>query len=485
MSVFFPGCVRAVLFIGFVLIYGQLAMAQKPNFVLISCDNLGYGDIEPFGSEVHRTPNLSRMAREGKRFTHFYSSSGVCTPSRASLMTGCYAQRVGMHWNPRDGRVLRPLSPYGLHPEEVTIAEALKEVGYRSAIVGKWHLGDQPPFLPTRQGFEYFFGIPYSDDMTAEVGRRLGERFEGKLWPALPLMDGESVLEAPVDRNDLTRRCTEAAVQFIERHQEEPFFLYFAQPMPGSTAHPFSSPKFQGRSQNGAWGDAIEEIDWSTGVILDKLVELGIQDRTLVIWTSDNGAPLSKDPKQLDRGSNQPLSGRGYTTAEGGFRIPTLMWWPGHVTEGETCEELATTLDVFPTLVGLAGGNVQSQLKIDGLNIQELITGPVTAKSPRKVFYFYEGTQLQAVRRGVWKLFVPLTTFEQHPYFTKGHDNAPLLFHLYEDPSSRNNRAQDYPQIVEQLMRDAKIARQELGDVDRTGLGQRQRGFVGQVKPVE
>ena len=325
----------------------------------------------------------------------------------------------------------------------------------------------------------------YSDDMTAQVGQRLGKRFEGQLWPELPLMEGEAVLEAPVERNDLTRRCTEAAVDFIESHQEEPFFLYFAQPMPGSTSQPFSSPEFGGRSKNGAWGDAIEEIDWSTGVILDKLVELGIHERTLVIWTSDNGAPLAKDPSQLSRGSNQPLSGRGYSTAEGGFRVPTLMWWPGHVTQGETCEELATTLDLLPTFVHLAGGKLETHLPIDGMNIHELVTGPAGAKSPREVFYFYEGAQLQAVRRGAWKLFVPLKTFERHPHFTQGQDNPPVLFHLYEDPSSRIDRAQGHPKIVEQLLQDAEVARKELGDLDRPGVGQRQRGFVGQVQSVE
>lgn len=476
---------RSCVVFGLLWSHGQPSMAAKPNFVVISCDNLGYGDIEPFGSAVHRTPSLNRMAREGRRFTHFYSSSGVCTPSRASLMTGCYAQRVGMHWNPRDGRVLRPLSPYGLHPEETTLAEALRKYGYRSGIIGKWHLGDQPPFLPTRQGFDYFFGLPYSDDMTSDVGRRLGERFDGDQWPPLPLMVGEGVVEAPVDRDTLTQRCTEAAVEFMETHRDQPFFLYFAQPMPGSTSQPFASPRFKGRSRNGPWGDAIEEIDWSTGVILDKLVELGIQNQTLVIWTSDNGAPLAGDVNQVSRGSNQPLSGRGYTTAEGGFRIPTLMWWPGQVAAGTTCEELATTLDLLPTMVHLAGGKFDSRVAIDGMNIGDLITGPAKARSPREVFYFYEGAQLQAVRRGPWKLFVPLSSFEQHPYFKKHELSTPLLFHLYDDPSSQVDRSADHPEIVEQLMLDAESARKELGDENRLGLGQRQRGYVGQVRPVQ
>ncbi len=220
--------------------------ADRPNFILIVCDNLGYGDTEPFGSKEHRTPQLRRMAREGMKFTHFYVTAGVCTPSRASILTGCYAQRLGMHTNPRDGIVLRPVSPYGLHPDEVTVAEVLKKRGYATAIIGKWHLGDQPEFLPTRQGFDSFFGIPYSDDMTREVGRRLGQRLQGDKWPPLPLMENESVVEAPVDRDLLTKRFTERALDFIVENKERPFFLYLPHAMPGSTRAPFASSAFKG-----------------------------------------------------------------------------------------------------------------------------------------------------------------------------------------------------------------------------------------------
>ena len=287
----------------------------QPNLIVFLCDNLGYGDIEPFGSSVHRTPSLNRMAREGRRFTHFYATAGVCTPSRASLMTGCYAQRVGMHANPRDGHVLRPISPYGLHPDEITIAEILKSHGYATTIIGKWHLGDQLEFCPTQQGFDSYFGIPYSDDMVG--GKALGKT--GKTWPPLPLMENETVIEAPVDRNYLTKRYTERALQFVTENRERPFFLYLPQAMPGSEIVPFASPAFRGNSKNGLWGDSVEELDWSTGQLLDKLVELGIDDKTLVIWTSDNGARLTADPTSLARGSNRPLHGRGYTTAEGRF----------------------------------------------------------------------------------------------------------------------------------------------------------------------
>lgn len=459
------------------------APPRQPNLILISCDNLGYGDIEPFGSQVHRTPNLNRMAREGRRFTHFCVSSGVCTPSRASLLTGCYAQRVGMHTNPRDGQVLRPVSPYGLAPRELTVAEVLKGAGYATAIVGKWHLGDQPEFLPTRQGFDLFYGIPYSDDMTQAVGQRLGERYQGTQWPPLPLMENERVVDAPTDRDLLTQRCTERAVRFIKEHRDEPFFLYFAQPMPGSTAAPFASPRFKGKSRNGPWGDSIEEIDWSTGQILETLGELELQGRTLVIWTSDNGAPLARDIAQVTRGSNRPLNGRGYTTSEGAFRVPTLMWWPGVVPAGSTCEELATTLDILPTFAALAGAEVPAEPRRDGHDILPLIKGVPGAKSPYDAFYYYASEQLQAVRSGPWKLFVPLDTFSRHPHFRPGKSDQPLLFNVVEDVGSTTDLAARHPDVVARLMKLAQRAREDLGDLDRPGSGQRPAARVAQPTP--
>lgn len=456
---------------------------DSPNFIIISCDNLGYGDIEPFGSTVHRTPHLNRMAREGRKFTHFCVTAGVCTPSRASLMTGCYSQRVGMHDNPRDGRVLRPISPYGLHPDEITIAELLRGCGYATAIVGKWHLGDQPEFLPTRQGFDLFFGIPYSDDMTADAGRRIGDRLDGPRWPSLPLMRNEDVVDAPVDRDLLTMRCTEEALRFISASQDRPFFLYFAQPMPGSTRAPFASPQFKGKSRNSPWGDAIEEIDWSTGQILDKLVERDLDKHTLVIWTSDNGAPLAADADDPSRGSNGPLFGRGYTTAEGAFRVPTIMWWPGTIPAGTVCEELATTMGVLPTFIPMAGGSVPQGRVIDGHDVRPLIVGEPDARTPYEAFYYYEGDQLQAVRSGPWKLFLPLESFRQHPHFKKGEPARPLLFHLYDDIGSTTNVAEEHPDVVRRLSMLAEQARVDLGDSGRKGSGQRPPGRVENPRP--
>lgn len=458
---------------------------RKPNVVVILCDNLGYGDIEPFGSRLHRTPQLNRMAREGRRFTHFCVTAGVCTPSRASLLTGCYAQRVGLHDNPRDGRVLRPVSPYGLHPDEVTLAEVLKGAGYATGMIGKWHLGDQPPFLPTRQGFDWFLGIPYSDDMTADVGRRLAPRFDGNAWPPLPLMENETVVEAPVDRNGLTKRYTEAAVAFIEKHREEPFFLFLSQAMPGSTSKPFSSPEFRGKSRNGPWGDAIEELDWSTGRILDTLVDLDLDERTLVVWTSDNGAPLARDPSDPSRGSNAPLKGRGYTTAEGAFRVPTLMWWPGTVSAGTTCDELATTMDLLPTLGAMTKSPVLPTKPIDGHDIRDLIVGGDDVKSPYDAFLYYEVDQLQAVRSGPWKLFVPLERVDAHPHFRRGSENTPpLLFNVVTDVGSSNNVAAANPEVVRRLTKLAEKARNKLGDRGRGGTGQRPLGRVDEPVPV-
>ena len=455
--------------------------AAKPNFIVIFCDNLGNGDIEPFGSKIHRTPHLSRMAREGRRFTHFYVTAGVCTPSRSSIMTGCYSQRVGMHINPRDGHVLRPVSPHGLNPDEITIAEVLKRQGYATACVGKWHLGDQSPFLPTRQGFDEYYGVPYSDDMTRPTGLRLGDRLDGHLWPPLPLMDGERVVEAPTDRDLLTKKLNERSLDFIERNRDRPFFLYIPEAMPGSTRTPFASPAFKGKSRNGPWGDSIEELDWSAGRILNKLVELGIDRHTLVIWTSDNGAPLDRDPSNPSRGSNLPYHGRGYTTSEGAFRMPTIMWWPGTITAGSTCAELATTMDLLPTFAQLAGGSAPTDRIIDGKDITGLIRGH--ARTPHEAFYYYYQDQLQAVRSGPWKLFPALEDFVRHPHFKKGASDHPLLFNVVNDIGSRTNLASAHPEIVKRLNALAEKARADLGDRGRAGSGQRPLGTVKNPHP--
>lgn len=428
---------------------------RPPNFIIILADNLGYGDLGCYGSAKHRTPNLDRMAREGMRFTDFYVASGVCTPSRASLLTGCYPRRVGLHFTEPDGAVLRPVSPNGLHPDEVTIAEALKTRGYATAIVGKWHLGDRPEFLPTRQGFDSFYGIPYSEDMVG--GRSLPG--QSAPWPPLPLMENEKIVEAPADRDLLTKRYTERSLELLEQHHRRPFFLYLAHAMPGSTPAPFASEKFRGRSANGPYGDAVEELDWSTGEILAAVRRLGLENNTLVVFLSDNGA-VRRDPPQ---GSNLPLGGWGYTTAEGGQRVPFLARWPGgRVPAGRDCRAMASAMDLLPTLAGLAGAPLPPGRPIDGKDIWPLLSGR-SRRSPHEAFYFYQGAQLQAVRSGPWKL-----------YLTAPRNLA--LYNLETDLGETTDLAARHPAVVARLAALAEKARAELGDGDRRGAGQRPAG---------
>jgi arylsulfatase A len=442
---------------------------SKPNFILILCDNLGYGDIGCFGSEQHRTPHIDRMAEEGMRFTDFYATSGVCTPSRASLMTGCYPRRVNMHIA-EDGRpVLSPVAKKGLHPEEVTIAEVLKDRGYATACIGKWHLGDQLPFLPTRQGFDYYLGIPYSDDMTLRPGRD---------WPPLPLMENEKVIEAPTDRNLLTKRYTEAAVKFIKANKDKPFFIYLPHAMPGSTKAPFAGKRFRGKSANGPWGDSVEELDWSTGEILHALKELDLDERTLVIWTSDNGAPR-RDPPQ---GLNAPLAGWGYTCSEGGQRVPCIMRWPGRIPAGTTCSELCTTMDLLPTFARLAGTQPPKDRIIDGQDIWPLMAGKAGAASPYEAFYYYYMGQLQAVRSGTWKLHLPLKAKWRN--FRGDTKLCPAeLYDLEADIGETTNLAETHPDVVTRLLALAEKAREDMGDVVRPGSNQRPAGMADDPTP--
>jgi len=443
---------------------------RPPNLIVLLCDNLGYGDTAPFGPTVHRTPELDRMAREGMRLTHLYAASGVCTPSRAALMTGSYPRRVNLHRNARGGAVLQPVEPIGLHPAEETIAELLRARGYATAMIGKWHLGDQAPFLPTRQGFESYLGVPYSDDMTPR---------EGQPWPDLPLLRNEEVIEAPVDRDHLTRREAEAAVRFIREHRERPFFLYVAHAMPGSTRAPYSSPAFRGHSRNGPWGDAVEELDWAAGQILAAVREAGLAEHTLVLWTSDNGAPR-REPVQ---GSNRPLGGWGYTTSEGGMRVPGIVWAPGRVPAGRECAELTTLMDVLPTFVRLAGGRPPAAA-IDGRDVWPLLAGEPGARSPHEAFFYYYGEQLQAVRSGPWKLHLALGARATGTVGKAGGPRKAQLFDVARDPGETEDLHAQRPEIVARLERAAAAARVELGDTDRPGRGQRPAGWVADPRPL-
>jgi arylsulfatase A-like enzyme len=448
---------------------------NSPNIIVMLMDNLGYGDIGCFGSRLHRTPHVDRLASEGMRFTSFYSTSGVCTPSRASLMTGCYPRRVNMHCSGHGRCVLMPIDPKGLHPSEITIARLLGNRGYATACIGKWHLGDQAPFLPTRHGFDTFFGCPYSEDMTPNDSR--------PHWPPLPLMRDETVVEAPADRDLLTRRYTEEAVRFIRDNRDRPFFLYLPHAMPGSTNRPFASPPFQGVSANGPYGDSVEELDWSAGRIMATLKELDLDERTLVVWTSDNGA-VGWDPPQ---GSNAPLRGCGYNTSEGGQRVPCVVRWPGPVPAGAVSDEVVTMMDILPTAAALAGADLPAGRVIDGHDARPLLFGAAGAASryDETGFFYYHMHQLQAVRAGAWKLYLPLA----HKLATLGgdYDRAPPaaaeLYDLRADIGETHNLAARRPDIVQHLTRLAEHAREDLGDWDREGANQRPAGWVADPRP--
>ncbi|MGC3966798.1 MAG: sulfatase-like hydrolase/transferase [Pirellulales bacterium] len=444
------------------------AEAKRPNVVLILCDNLGYGDIGCFGSQLHRTPNLDRMAAEGRKFTHFYSASGVCSPSRAALMTGCYPLRIGLHTNGEGGAVLRPMDRLGIADEEFTLAEMFRSQGYATMAVGKWHLGDQPAFLPTRHGFDDYFGIPYSEDMTAD-------KVPG--WPELPLLRGERVIEAPPDRDQLTQRYTQAAVDFISVRRDKPFFLYFPEATPGSEKTSFASAEFRDKSKNGRYGDAVEELDWSAGRILETLKKLGLDDDTLVIWTSDNGA-VRRDPPQ---GSNAPLGGFGYSTSEGGQRMPCLMRWPARIAAGTECSELCTMMDLLPTLAKLIGAELPSDRTIDGRDIGGLVFAGAKGRSPHEAFYFYQRDQLQAVRSDRWKLHLPL---KKPLKLGKAGQNRPAaLYDVVADPGETIDLAAEYQDVVARLSALAEQARTDIGDQGRVGRNVRASGRVENPTP--
>ena len=391
------------------------ASMDKPNFIIIFTDDQGYQDIGCFGSPLIRTPNLDRMAAEGMKFTDFYVAASVCSPSRAALLTGCYPPRVGVT------RVLFPRDNIGLHPDEITVADILKAQGYATACVGKWHLGHLPQFLPMRQGFDSYYGIPYSNDMRIKRGDKSGP----------PLMRNEDIIEHPANQATLTLRYTTESIKFITENKDRPFFLYLPHTMPHVPL--FVSEKFKGKSKRGLYGDVIEEIDWSVGEILKTLKELGIDEKTLVLFTSDNGPWLSK---RKAGGSALPLRSGKFTTYEGGMREPCIVWWPGRVPAGTECGEVCATIDLLPTFAKLAGGKAPSDRVIDGRDIWPLMAGKAGAKSPHEAFYYYKGGKLEAARSGKWKLVLKKT---------------PELYDLDADISEKHNVADEHPEIVKRL----------------------------------
>lgn len=438
------------------------AAADKPNFIVIYCDDLGYSDIGCFGSKKHRTPRIDQMAKEGRRFTNFYVTSGVCSPSRSSLMTGCYPIRVGLDQNESKGWVLFPGNKRGLNPKEITVAEVLKGAGYATAIVGKWHLGDQPEFLPTKQGFDSYFGIPFSNDMGQT------ERPKPYRYPPLPLLRNEKVIEQEPDQRLLTKRYTAEAVNFIEANKDKPFFLYLPHTMPHWPQ--FSSENFAGKSKNGRWGDSVEEIDWSTGVLLDTLKRLNIDDRTLVIFTSDNGGATRWGA------SNLPLKGGKGSTLEGGMRVCNVMRWPGKIPANTQCDELVSTIDILPTFAKLAGTSPPADRVIDGRNITDLIVGKPNAKTPHEAYYYYFRDQLQAVRSGKWKLHLAIKLPARGKQ--KERMRPAALYDLESDIGETTNVAAKQGDVVDRLNALAARARADLGDRGIKGANVRKPGHV-------
>ncbi|MBW3629327.1 MAG: sulfatase [Gemmatimonadetes bacterium] len=377
---------RYVLPLAFLALSTPAIAAQeiRPNVVVIFADDLGYGDLGAYGHPTIRTPRLDRMAAEGLKLTQFYTAESVCTPSRAALLTGRLPVRSGMAGDRL--RVLFPNSLGGLPQSEITLPEALKERGYATAAIGKWHLGHLPEYLPTRHGFDQYFGIPYSNDMES---KQRGD-------PPLPLMRGEQVVEQPADQTTLTRRYTEEAIGFMRANRARPFFLYLPHTFPHVPL--FASDEFRGRSPRGLYGDVVEEMDWSVGRILDALRDLGIAERTLVVFTSDNGPWLTRG---LQGGSAGLLrEGKG-STWEGGMRVPAIAWWPGTIAAGRVSESLASTMDLFPTALAMAGGAPPRDRVMDGVSLLPLLRGE--RQPPRDPVFFYRGTRLFAVRKGPWK----------------------------------------------------------------------------------
>jgi len=441
--------------------------SDKPNIILIFVDDQGYQDLGCFGSPNIKTPNIDRMAEEGMRFTNFYAQT-VCGPSRAALLTGSYPLRVATERNTVN------VHPY-MHSNEITIAEIVKDAGYKTAAIGKWDLAGhtQDPkkyshsLLPLKQGFDYYFGTPGSNDSRVNIIRN------------------DSIIEEEADMSQLTKRYTDEAIRFIQRSKGEPFFVYLAHTMPHIRLE--VSDAFKGKSEAGIYGDVIEELDWNVGRIFDTLEEENLEQSTYVFYMSDNGPWYlghSEGHKkrigpdvEAHGGSAFPLRGAKTSTWEGGLRVPSIMWAPGRIPDGTECHEIASTMDMLPTIAALSGGRLPTDRVIDGEDISPIIHGTAKAKESVKPFYYYQRTQLQAVRVGKWKLHVPRGADQFWSRYSKPADvfdfESPLLYDLEKDIAETTDVASRHPQIVARLLAHAEDARDDIGDIDRIGKNAR------------
>lgn len=471
-----------ILRISILFLFISIAAAvDRPNFVVIFTDDQGYGDLGCFGSKQVATPNIDRLAAEGSKLTSFYVAAPVCTPSRAALMTGCYPKRVNMATGSNFVVVLAG-DRKGLHPDEVTIAEVLKTRGYATGMFGKWHLGDQPEFLPTRQGFDEFFGIPYSHDIHPFHPRQ--DHFK---FPPLPLLEGEKVIAADPDADYLTQRITKRAVNFIDQHKDEPFFLYVPHPIPHVPLH--VSPKYMKgvseeikltlaeedgnidyNTRRKLFRESIAEIDDSVGAIVDAIKRNKLDRKTFVIFTSDNGPAV---------GSAGPLRGRKGSAFEGGMREATVAWWPGTIPAGHTNDELMTAMDLLPTFAKWAGADVPSDRKIDGKDVTKVLTQK-NAKTPHDRFFYHQANTLRAVRSGDWKLFVGPTKKRKN----KKPTTQTLLFNLRDDIGEKQNLAAKHPDVVKRLAGYMNQFEAELGRGDQLTANCRPAGDVPNPKPL-
>lgn len=484
-----------LVFLGVTSVIANCPAVERPNIVLILADDLGYGDLSCFGSKLIKTPQIDELASHGTRFTDFYVAQAVCSASRAALMTGCYANRVGLEG------ALNHTSPTGIHSDEMLLPEILKQQGYATGIFGKWHLGLPPVFSPLKNGFDEWLGIPYSNDNSKYHPVLASE------MPPLPLYDGEKIIETDCDQSLFTQRLTERAVAFIHKHRARPFFLYVPHVMPHVPI--FASEKFSGRSAQGLYGDVVEELDWSVGEIMSALDRNGLSENTWVIFTSDNGPFLSYGKHA---GSAGPLREGKLTAYEGGVRSPCIMRWPGRISTGQSSSTPFMTIDLLPTICALIGASLPEK-RIDGRDMANVLFSPGDSKNAEAAYAFYSGSELHAIRRGDWKLHLP------HSYLTvdgePGKDGKPAgfgrlqpksieqsgvvgiasrhgyriaqqalaLYNLKADIGETTNVAASHPDLVESLSALAREFRADLGDsiTGVQGTGSRRSGRAASV----